>query len=259
MRLNSRLSVIFLLAVFRAVHAAPADLDIDGVVARHLEAIGGLDKLAAIQSLKISGKMVLGGGQLEAPITTWIKRPNRTRTEVIVTGKPIVQAFDGKTGWTINPMNGSNQPQLMPADQTAGMAETDAIEGPLTQYKEKGHSAELAGIEDVDGVKAYRIRLTRNNGKASTIFLDAKTFLQLKILQQAVQAGQPVETETTLSDFRPVGGVQMPHAQEVKSNGRVVMRRTISEIEVNATIPDQLFVMPPFEQPVIPRVKPGPQ
>ena len=67
--------------------------------------------------------------------------------------------------------------------------------------------------------------------------------------------GQQVETETTLSDFRPVGGVKMPHTQEVRSNGRVVMRRTISEIEVNATIPDQIFAMPPMEQPVMPGVK----
>ena len=97
---------------------------------KHIQAIGGIDKLKAIQSVTISGKAVLMGGQLEAPIAMRVKRPGSMRMEFTVQDKSYIQAFDGTTAWTINPFMGSPDPQKSNDEDTAlAQDDADAIEG----------------------------------------------------------------------------------------------------------------------------------
>ena len=88
----------------------------DEIIDKHLQAMGGKEKLKAVQSQRISGKMVIGQG-MEAPFTMEILRPNKMRMEFTIQGMTGVQAFDGTAGWSVMPFMGKTEPEAMPEDE----------------------------------------------------------------------------------------------------------------------------------------------
>src|SRR5690349_16437046 len=78
----------------------------DQLVAKNMEARGGSEALHALQSLKLTGKLVVNQGQLAFGYTETRKRPNDVRTEYSLQGMTAVNAFDGNEGWKISPFQG---------------------------------------------------------------------------------------------------------------------------------------------------------
>src|SRR5574340_54127 len=116
----------------------------DELIARSVEARGGLEKLKAVSTLRLSGKMTMGAR--EAALVVELKRPANIRSEANFEGAPAVQAYDGKNAWGIPP--GSSKPEPMPAEMTKEMAErADQIDGPLVDYPAKGSQVVLVGRE----------------------------------------------------------------------------------------------------------------
>ena len=232
-------------ALSLAVQAAAADLKVDEIIKKSIDAQGGLDKIQAIQSMKSTGKMILGGGQMEAPITAYMKRPHQSRMEISVQGQKIVEAFDGTTKWAINPLTGSKDPQKAPDEDTKTAADdADGVEGPLVNYKEKGNTVELLGKEDLDGSMAYKLNVTLKSGNSRTIFIDEKSFLPVKMISKVRQMGQEFEAEAKPGNYKPVEGVLMPFSLEMKINKQIGMQMQFDKIEVNVPVDDALFVMP---------------
>ena len=222
-----------------------ADLTVDQIVEKHTQALGGTDKLKAIQSVSVNGKAVLMGGQIEAPIVMKIKRPASMHMEMSVQGKSFIQAFDGTTAWTVNPFTGSPDPQKSNDEDTQqAKDDSDFIDGSLVDYKAKGNTVELMGKEDVEGTAAYKLKVTKKSGSIEYEFLDAQTFLQLRSSGKRKQGGQEIDYESTPSNYKPVNGVMMPYSLSQKMNGSPMMELTIEKIEVNTPIDDAIFQMP---------------
>jgi outer membrane lipoprotein-sorting protein len=241
-----RLSFFFAGAAFLASAQTAQMLSLDQIISKHLEALGGADKVRSIRGTKTTGKMLLGGGQGEANLIAWSLRPAKQRLEITMQGQKIIQAFDGKVAWMINPMTGNIDPQRMPDDETrAATIDTDPDGSPLIDYQTKGHKVELAGKDDVEGTTAYKLRIKLKSGVSSVLLLDEKTFLPSKTVTKGNQMGQEMEVETYLSNYQPVNGVMMPFASEVKVGGRSMVRNVIEKIEANVPIDDALFTMPP--------------
>ena len=225
--------------------AAQPELKLDDVINKSIEAQGGLDKIKAIKTMKMTGKMVLGGGQIEAPITSYSKRPHSNRMEISIQGQKIIEAFDGTTKWSVNPMMGSKDPQKANDEDTkAAMDDSDVVEGPLVNWKEKGHSAELLGKEDVEGSMAYKIKVTMKSGNIQTIYLDEKSFLTVKMVAKVKRMGQEFEAESMPGNYKPVEGVLMPFSMEMKVNKQVGMQMQFEKLEANVPVDDALFAMP---------------
>ena len=224
---------------------AQDDLTLDQVIQKHTDAQGGADKLKALTTVKATGNASLMGGQIEAPITMVMKRPNSMRMEMTVQGQSFVQAFDGTTSWTINPFMGSPEPQKSSEEDAATAREdSDFIDGPLFDYKSKGNTVELLGKEDVDGSPAYKIKVTKKSGNVSYIYLDAKTFLDIRSTGKRKQMGQELDIETNTGNYKAVNGVMMPFSLEQKNAGKTIIQFTISKYEVNVPADDAQFHMP---------------
>jgi hypothetical protein len=235
------------IAAFGCLVAQPvaSDLKLDDVIKKSIEAQGGLAKLQAIKTVKVTGKMILGGGQMEAPMVAYMKRPNSNRTELSIQGQQIIEAFDGTTKWTVNPMMGSKDPQKSNEEDTKAAADdADVVEGPLVNYKEKGHTVELLGKEDVEGSMAYKLKVTMKSGRVQTIFLDEKTFLTVKVISKMKQMGQEFEAESTPGNYKKVEGVMMPFSNDMKINGQMGMQMVFEKFDVNVPVDDAIFVMP---------------
>jgi outer membrane lipoprotein-sorting protein len=241
-----RFAGLFLLPLTLLFTAAAQEgvLSVDDIVKRSVDARGGMDKIKAIQSVKMTGKLVMGGGQMEAPMTLQIKRPAAMRMDMEFQGQSVVQGYDGTSAWMINPFTGGAEAQKMGIDEAEGMAEGSDIEGALINYKAKGHKVELVGKEDLAGKPAYKLKVDKKSGKTETIYVDATSFMEVKTVAMRKIMGNDTELETFVSDFRPVDGVLLPYSIDSKSGGNSVMTITLEKVEANVAIDDAIFKMP---------------
>jgi len=231
----------------------------DEIIAKNLQARGGKDKIKAVQSARMTGKMVMGQG-MEAPFIMEMARPNKMRMEFTIQGMTGVQAFDGKTGWSVMPFMGKKDPEAMSADEVKQAADQADFDGVLVDYKEKGHHVEYAGKEDVEGTPAYKLKVTKKNGDVVDIYIDAESSLEIKQAGKTKMRGQEIEGETTYGDFKTVDGLVFPFSMEQKAKGMPSgMTMTISKIEVNPTVEASRFAMPAAEKKESPAPPKPPQ
>ena len=148
-----------------ALAAAPAPT-VDEIVAQHVKARGGREALAAVRTLRMTGRAIAGPGR-EAIVRREIARPGRIRTEFVFQGTTGVYVWNGTSGWQVSPLDGTLDAQPMPAEAAALSAEQADFEGPLVDWKAKGHRVELVG-RDVSAEWAANLhRADRSSRRAS--------------------------------------------------------------------------------------------
>lgn len=233
--------------VLSSTPAAAQNLTLDQVLAKHYEAIGGLAKWKAVQSMRATGHMALMPGT-DAPFVMTAKRPRKVRIEFTFQGMTGVQGFDGTTAWMIMPFMGKPDPEEMPPEMSKDIIEQADIDGPLVDSQEKGHQVELVGMADMEGTKAYQLKVTLKNGDVQQYYLDAEYFVPIKIEGTRTMQGSPMDFETILSDYKEVGGLMMAHSIDNRPKGATQGHQgqtiTIDTVELDVAVPDSIFVMP---------------
>lgn len=237
------------LALAMLVGSPLAAQTVDEILDQHFAALGGKEKIAAVQSAKIHAKQVFG--PQEVPVTISWKRPSKIRMEFTLQGLTGVQAYDGANAWMVMPFLGKNDPEAMTGDDLKDIIDqADMIEGPLFNYKEKGNAVELLGKEAAEGTDAWKLKLTQKNGDISTIWLDADAFLQIKSEGKRKRGDQEVDFEQSYGDYKEVGGILFPHSIESKPKGAPQGATiTLESIELGVEVPDSIFAMPPKPEP----------
>ena len=214
------------------------------LVSKNIQAKGGIDKIKAVNTVAMNGKIYVQG--ITAEISQEQKRPNMLRQNFTVQGMTQVQAYDGTTAWQIRPFNGRKDPELMGEDEARGLIEQADIDGPLVDYASKGNKVEYLGHDTVDGDDAYKLKVTLKNGDIIYYYLDPDTYLEVKTEKQEFIRGNVRETEQELGSYKQVAGVYYPYSLEggTKGNPGDHVRITMDKIEVNVPIDDSLFKMP---------------
>lgn len=248
-RTYSMLSMAGLFCFFELLLSAPifaATLTLDELVAKNIEARGGLAAVHAMQSLKIQGKLLANEGQFELAFVQIVRRPTSVRTEATIQGLTQVQAYDGSAGWQINPFQGRKDPERLSADDVKSLAETAAdFDGALVDWGLKGNKLEYLGTEDIEGTQAHKIKMTRPSGDTEYVYLDPDHFLEIRTLSQRTEHGVQVETETDLSDYEKIEGVLVPFSIVTGEKGSSDRQKLIvSHAEINAKVDPALFVFP---------------
>ncbi len=230
------------LTAFVALPASAQTLD--EILAKNVEARGGLAKLKAVQTIRMTGTVTVGPG-MEAPFVMEQKRPNLMRMEFTLQGMTGIQAFDGKGGWQLMPFNGRKDPEPMAEDQLKQVEEQADFDGPLVDYKAKGNTVELVGKDKVEGSDVFKLKVTLKNGDIRYIFLDADQFLEIRMEEKTTIRGTEIDGEGTVGDYKEVGGLMFPHSLESGQKGNPQrMKMTIQKIELNVPLDDARFKMP---------------
>ena len=212
---------------------------LDDVLAKHYEAIGGLEAWTGLESMEMSGTISLAGGMAQGPFQVHQKRPSMTRIVITIQGMNIIQAFDGNMAWQIMPMTGSTEPAEADPATTANLMQQADIDGPLIGWREDGHSIEVVGTELVDGIETIHLTLVNREGP-SHFYLDANTYLPIQI--KTMVAG--INSTTKLSDYRNVDGLLFPFL--VEADTQMGSQAIIfDEMQINIPIDDQIFSMNP--------------
>ncbi len=249
-----KVGLVALMALLPLAGFAQEAMTADQLIAKNVEARGGIAKLKSVQSMRSTIKMA--AGPMEIPMVLEAKRPNKFRMDITFQGQSMVQAYDGKTGWGINPMagyGGKGGAEPMTPDQLIQAEQQSDMDGPLVDYKSKGHTVEYVGKETVEGSDAYKLKVTLKSSNVQYIFLDSETYLEIKATQKTKVRDTEVDAETFFGDFKEVDGLVFAHSIESGAAG-IPMRQkmTIEKVELNPAIDDTRFVMPPkpVEAPV---------
>lgn len=235
---------LFMVALLPAVFLASAQ-NADEIIGKYVKAVGGFDKVKAINTIKMTGTVDVGGG-IQIPFTNYFSRPEKMKIEATFQGMTQQIVVDGNSGWQINPFMGSKDPEPMNGDQLKVMKQQADFEGHLFNFKEKGYTAEFLGSEDFEGTPVNKISLTGKDGEQTTYFLDAESNLILKEAQTIKMSDTEMQTETIYGDYKDVGGMVMAHSIESKSPGQEGSQKiTLNSVELNAPIDAAIYVMPP--------------
>jgi hypothetical protein len=218
---------------------------VDELVSKNIEAKGGSDALHGLQSLRLTGKMLVDEGKIQLAYLQTKKRPGEVRTEGTLQGMTTVQAYDGKEGWRISPFQGRKDPEKMSADDVKPLMEDAEIDGPLVDWKAKQSTVDYLGTEDVDGTLAYKLKVVRKNGDVCFVYLDPDHFLEIRILTQRIKHGAQEEVETDLGDYEKTAGVFVPTSIESGRKGDPDKQKIIIDrAEANVPVDDAMFHFP---------------
>ena len=221
---------------------------VDEILGKYYEAMGGLDRLRTVKSMKKMGKyIVVAQGGWEMSITMWYKAPNKSRTELSFRNQKIVHAFDGETAWRIQTMSGITEPEPM-CEEDATETKNNADQYLLIDYKNKGHKLELLGKEVLDGIEVFKIKLTRKNGSEVIYFLDSKSGKELKNSHMMTRGEADHLIERIPGDYKKVDGLLVPFSIEDRVDGNTFSKILWEKVEINPEMDDSIFEMSPKEK-----------
>jgi hypothetical protein len=259
-----------------------AKLTAEQIVEKHVAARGGAQAWKSVQTIQLSGMLDAGRGDLDAraakmvrsgkkyvkegpldttapsdqakdadkqvqlPFTLDVSRPNKSRMEVVFDGKTAVQVYDGAHGWKVRPFLNRNDVEPFTPAEAKSQASANGIDGPLIDYAAKGTKISLEGVEQVSGQPAYKLKVTPKNGSAQHVWIDASSFLDVKMDGAARRMdGKMHDVFVYQRDFRSVQGVKIPFLVETTVAGYSDTHKMVVEkASINPKLDDAVFAKP---------------
>jgi len=216
----------------------------DEIVAHYIKTIGGMEKIQAVKTLRRTGKFT-GGGGFDAVVLEENKRNNMVRQEFSLQGLTAVNAYDGHTGWKIEPWQGKKDPEPLGEEQMKRILEDSDFDGPLVDYRQKGNKIEFVGMDEVEGTDSFKLKVTLANGDVRYYYMDTDYYVPIKIDTRRMVRGAEREYETVLGDYKEVAGWYLPHSVETNVKGSQDKQKvTYERIEANVAIDDSRFREP---------------
>jgi hypothetical protein len=256
MSVSSMLRRVFLFGI-----ALPASMSVLGVsgaqamgsltaaqlIDKNIAAKGGLQSWRAVQSMTFSGKLDAGGkSKTQLPFVLEKKRPRKTRVEIVFANDTAVQVYDGANGWKLRPYLGRRTVEPYSPEELRSAAFESDVDGPLVDYAGKGSKVELEGVEKVENRDAYKLKVTLKGGQVQHLWLDAGTFLEVKVEGTPRRMdGKMRPVSIYLRDYKTVNGLQVPYVIETAVEGnRDTHKMLVESVAVNSKLDDALFAKP---------------
>lgn len=274
-------SLPFALAAADTKPAAPR-LSAEQIVAKHIAARGGLQAWHTVQSMVWTGRMEAGVGdsaarsaayvknswrhdpkakrvaleaaqankeppkQVQLPFVLDMKRPEKSRVEIEFDGKTALQVYDGTNGWKVRPFLNRRDVEPFTADESKSQVGKWDLDGPLLDCAAKGTKVGLEGVEAVEGHNAYKLKLTTKDGVVQHIWIDAQSFLDVKVEGTPRRMDGRLRTVSVYQrDFRSVQGLLIPFVLETAVDGYPdTHKMLIEKVTVNPQLDDTLFAKP---------------
>lgn len=217
----------------------------DQVVAHHIDARGGYERIRKIRTLIYRG-IYHEGDYVSPEAAMALMRPYYK-----LVGNPDRLSNDFREGYDGSAWEFYGDPGVVLRTVGAAAAASRhglAIDGPLVDYRQKGTTITVAGVEPIAGRNAYRLLVRMQDGFEEEEFVDAETWLLIATRKVApIHAfGKAIASETRFGDFRPVEGVLFAHSdREVEiATGRVLSEMTWTSITANQELDPGVFSPP---------------
>jgi hypothetical protein len=223
------------------------DQDPEKIIGQYLKAAGGRKVLNNVQTVAFEGTFP-GSETAPGTFTFYLKAPNRYYSELIVDGKPVIEAYNGKSAWHQD--SGGDASTLLGAASTELEAASQFYNSRLLDLKKTKIAAAYVGHARVRDKDTLQVELTTVSGLKRELFFDVQSHLLAK--ESAPLDG--VTEERTYSDYRPENGVELPHAIELH-RGNAVYNITLTRASINRSVGERVFDFPRKAQVQLPDLK----
>jgi hypothetical protein len=214
----------------------------DDIINKHIDAIGGKDLLAKINTIYVEGAVTAMGADYSTKVSMISGKALKSETDV--NGSSIIQCITDTGGWSLNPLMGQSDPTPLSADELKMAKSSLDLRGQLYNYKDKGFTATLAGRDSVQGVSDYKIKLVDNNGGEFTYFIDPNTYYISRLDVKASIGGKDITNTSAFSNYKKTDfGFVMANTTATTNMGYDITIN-YSKIEVNKPIDPKIFAMP---------------
>jgi hypothetical protein len=220
-----------------AAFASPAQ-NIDDIVNKHIDAIGGRDNWNKLSSMKMECGMKIQGSDIKITICAVDKVAVRQDIEAMgMKGFSIVTT---KEGWNFMPFQGHTKPERMTEEDLKNAQDDLNIKDEFITYKDLGKKIEYLGKDEVEGMDCHKIKMVDKNGVETTYYMDTESFYVIKQVDKMTSNGKEFENTTIFSNFEKLKeGIVYPMA--ISANWGVT---EISNLEFNTKLDESIFKLP---------------
>ena len=239
--------------------AAVSHMGAAQIVERNIAARGGLQAWHAVNTMTMSGQIEVGGKKnTRLPFTMTMKRPNKSRFEIRFNEQTAFQVYDGAQGWKVRPFLGRDEVEPYTPAEVKSAAASAEFDGPLIDYASKGSRVDALGMDSVEGRRAYVLKLTTKDNMSRRIWVDASSFLELKIDGEPRKLdGRMHDVAIFYRDYKKENGLVIPHTLETVVSGvKPTHKLTIDHVTVNPPTDDTLFAKPQLAMAKVPNQQP---
>lgn len=213
----------------------PAEQVLDEAVV----AMGGREKLDALESFYSESKMEIASQNLSGEIKTWWKKGD-FYIENEMDGVGLSQVWKkGDEIWSEDPINGRRKLEGKEARQTLWGASVSLA----ADWKDHFAKAETVAVRNEGESELIDVKLTDAEGTEVTLSFDAATHLPVEqsFMQETPMGNLPIHTK--MSDYRDVAGVKTSF-KSTTSMSVVTAVQTVEKFEPNVAVDDAKFVPP---------------
>ena len=233
-------AVVVMMGGIAAVTAADLKTG-EAVLDNYVEATGGAAAYGKLHNMIMKGSMSMPAMGIKGAITMYSAEPNKASlsTELAGVGK-LTEGTDGTNAWTYSAMQG---PQLKKGEELADSLR-EAIFHKENEWRNVYKSADLSGVEDVDGKPAYKVQLTPKTGAVETQYYDQASGYLVRHQSVRKTAFGAIPVDVAISGYKKeCGGVLLPHTMVQSVAGQKIDLQ-IDTVECNAELPGDAFTPP---------------
>ena len=229
------MKIITSIAIMLIISSFTSAQNLDEIIAKHIEAVGGADNWAKIKTMKMEGIMKVQGMDIQITMLQVDKTAMRQNiTAMGMTGYSIVTATEG---WRYMPFQGQTKPEPITADELKISQVQLYILDAFITYKELGKTIEYLGTEDIEGTECHKIKMVDKNELETTYFMDPDNYLVIKQISKGKLNGQEFENAQSISNYKKLDeGILYPMNISGGFGGI-----EIQKIEINIPIADTEF------------------
>lgn len=209
---------------------------VDDVLARYVEAMGGAAAINKVTSRVIKGTVDVAGVSRGGSFETYAVAPNKSVTVIQAHPMSTVKiGYNGKSGWYLS----EGALRSVKGAELATLQREADFYSPL-RIKQNFAKVIMPGMSKIGFRDVYVLDLQPLVGPAERLYLDAQTYLPVRIntTRTVGRVSEPVEIY--LDDWRDVDGIKYPFSTS-QSSPSVKLGFTVNEIRHNVTVDAKMF------------------
>ncbi len=215
----------------------------------YLDKSGGLAHLSKLNSVKMTGSILMGERGDVVAVSIYRKRPDKMRIKMEFPNHVLETIFDGKSGMRRHlDLNGD----VIGSEQLSGedlvhLARSSLMDGLFQQLARELSDVEQLSWDKVNGIVAIRVDLVADNQLGyDAVWLDKETLQESKLrrILKDPETGEGSVEETYFSEMDLVEGYFFPRVSRTYVEGEFQQEVRVERIRLNSGIFDSYFKMP---------------
>lgn len=211
----------------------PAGVTARTVIDKYLDAIGGKEKLASVNSILTNANVTIEGAPFKPTAVMKNMAPNKMSIEMNIEGMGTImkQVFNGETGYI--EQQGVKQP--MPED----MVERQKTSTMFEELSFSDDSISLESITTIDGNDVYKVKLV-NGEETSYRFYNVENGYLVRTEENRKGAGQEVTSVIDFDKYSEVDGVSFPYHFTQKAGPQTIIFN-VTNVKLNEGVTAEDF------------------